>query len=237
MCSTGTHRRPGALDARDAVHTDGSKREIFVSTFVTHRLASVLLDCHCDPRNHCECTSGQRSKITEMNVTLIFNVKNIMSAINYNRCKDSRFHRERLEVGSRTVVRESHIQEFTSLSQNHGRLPDKHISKHSLFFHCADTLLLTKTLKRSRSVDRGTHIQTFAQKLALILKITVGLPVEHIFRHSPFCWRRHYQDHCRLPMEHISKHSLSPSAETLKIKGQLPAVHVSKHSHKNLHTC
>ena len=33
-----------------------------------------------------------------------------------------------------SVVRGAHIQAFTFSSQDHGRLPDKHISKHSLFF-------------------------------------------------------------------------------------------------------
>ena len=79
-----------------------------------------------------------------------------------------------------------HIQAFIFSSLDHGRLSEKHISKHSRWRHSQDhgrltgepiskhsLFLLTKTLSRSRSVARCAHIQAFAKTL----KITVGCPL------------------------------------------------------------
>ena len=71
------------------------------------------------------------------------------------------------------------------LSQDHGRLPAVHISKHSPFSWCWN------------SQDHGR------------------LPAVHISKHSPFSWCWNSQDHGRLPGKHISKHSQQKLAHVL----------------------
>ena len=59
--------------------------------------------------------------------------------------------------GASATFRCAHIQAFTWNSEDHGRLPAVHISKHSHSHH-------VETLSRSRSVARRAHIQAFATK-------------------------------------------------------------------------
>ena len=75
-------------------------------------------------------------------------------------------------------------------SQDHGRLPDKRISKHSLFHvgrHSED---------HGRLPDKGISKHAH-EKRALTLKITVSGPTVHMSKHSPVSRRRHSQDHGR----------------------------------------
>ena len=69
-----------------------------------------------------------------------------------------------------------------------------------LSFHCADAL---KIMVGCLSCTYPSiHTKTCADS-----EDHGRLTTEHISRHSPFCWRRHSQDHVRLPDKCISKHS------------------------------
>ena len=113
-----------------------------------------------------------------------------------------------------------HIQAFTFSSQDHGRLSDKNISKHSHWRHSQDHGRLNGVhiskhslfSWRRHSRDHGrlpaVRISKHSQKT---LKITVGCPL------------------CTYPSIHI--------LITLKLSrdhGRLPAVHISKHSQQKL---
>ena len=132
-----------------------------------------------------------------------------------------------------SVVRGAHIQAFTFLfdcagalkitvgcltstypsihffhvgkhSEDHGRLPDEDMSKHS---HEKRAL----TLSRARPVARaGAHIQAFTEKLALSLGSTVGCPT------------------CTYPSIRLSH-----GEDTLREHGRLPDVHKYRHSLQN----
>ena len=110
-----------------------------------------------------------------------------MAAWNYRHYRRYRRYsfKWKLALGRIMVgFRGAHFQAFTlKLPQDHGRLPDKRISKHSLFSwrrHSQDHGRLTgehisehsQKLSRSRSVDWWAHIRAFTKTL----KIMVGCP-------------------------------------------------------------
>ena len=115
-------------------------------------------------------------------------------------------------TGSWSVVRGAHIQALTfrlkitvglpdkhipsidtetrAVSEDHGRLPDKHISKHS-FFHCAETLKITvgcptKTYPsvrtKTRVLQACVHHKDLLQQLHGVVVDAEGLGLGGAFR-------------------------------------------------------
>ena len=64
-------------------------------------------------------------------------------------------------AGSRSVAGRARIQAFTFSSQDHGRLPVVHVSKHSCF------------VSRSRSVARRARVQTFVCVVCTVCGVCV----------------------------------------------------------------